>query len=150
MAGSRSSPANTSTGSTGDRRASAKTPMVTSSATGTMSTRRRRMYLITPSPPLSTASRSLAQLRGVEARDAVRVNLHAGHLLGRHQGRDAELEPDPCRVVDYEDLLRLLQQCLPLGRVRLGAPLIHEVIDLRVRVRRVVVRLARHDEVVAV
>src|SRR5882672_5092241 len=100
MAGSRSSPAKTSTGSTGDRRASAKTPTVTRSATGTMSTRRRRMYLITPSPPLSRARRSLAQLGGLEARDSVGVGRHAGDSLEREDRRDPELEPDTGRVVD--------------------------------------------------
>ena len=51
--GSRSSPANTSAGSPGDRRMRMKTPIVTRKATGTMSTRRRRMYVVTPSPRLS-------------------------------------------------------------------------------------------------
>src|SRR5207253_2398782 len=128
--GSRSSPAKTRAGSPGETRTRTKTPIVTRNATGIMSTRRRRMYLITPSPQLTLTL--LLQLRRLETRDPVRVGLHAGEILDADQRRHAEAEPNARRIVDRVDLLRLQKNRLAFRRIRLGALLLHERVDLRV------------------
>src|SRR5207245_7528399 len=129
-AGSRSAPAKTRAVSPGETRTRTKTPIVTRNATGIMSTRRRRMYLITPSPQLTLTLR--LQLGRLETRDPVRVRLHAGEIVHADERRHAEAEPHARRIVDCVDLLRLEKNGLALCRIRLGALLLHERVDLRV------------------
>src|SRR5687767_12804610 len=138
-------------GSPGERRMRTNTMIVTRNATGTMSTRRRRMYLpIAPPPRFRSSSRSLRHRHELEPDDLVRVDRRCHDLLRGRELRGAEAEPDACRVVHDVDLLGLAERVPALRLVGGGALLVEQLVHLSVRVRRVVERPLGVDVVVCV
>src|SRR5438477_10556346 len=134
-------------GSPGVRWMSMKTPTVTRNATGTISTRRRRTYVVMPDqvsgmtfPRTIGESLALPDLRHPDHQVGIErevVDLGVGDLRA-----DTKRGENVRRVLRYL-FLRAVVVLLPLALVGVGASVVQPGVDLRVAVQAVVEVAAR-------